>query len=148
MKTKFAVASFARLIVGGVLLYAGFMKAVGPSAEFAAILQAYKLFPSSFISPMALTVPYIEMWIGLFVLTGFYTRQASLLAALLFTIFLAVLLSSLVRGIDLVSCGCFGADAFSPRHTSILDALLLALSIVIYKQAKLALPCSLDRSIP
>jgi len=138
----------ARLVVGTVLMYAGFMKAVGPSAEFAAFLEAYKLFPPWLLSPLAIAVPYVEMWVGLFVLTGFYTRQALLAAAALFTVFLLALGSTLVRGIDLASCGCFGADALSPRYTMILDTVLLALSLVSSKQAKLPSPLSLDRALP
>ena len=34
-----------RLIVGGVLIYAGFMKAIGPSAEFVAIVAASRAVP-------------------------------------------------------------------------------------------------------
>ena len=103
------VVLLSRLAIGGVLLYAGFMKAVGPSAEFAAALETYKLFPSSFLSPLAIGVPYVEMWAGLFLLTGLYTRQAALIAAILFISFLTFISSTFLRGIDLASCGCFGS---------------------------------------
>jgi hypothetical protein len=124
------------------------MKAVGPSAEFAAILEAYKLFPSSLLAPLSVGLPYVEMWVGLFVLTGLCTRQASLAASFLFAIFLIVLGSALLRGLDLTSCGCFGADSLSPRHTLFLDVLLLSLSLATFRFARLPPPCSLDRSIP
>jgi len=137
-----------RLVVGGVLIYAGFMKAAGPAAEFAAILEAYKLFPSSLLAPLSVGLPYVEMWVGLFVLTGLYTRQAALAAVVLFSVFLAVLLSTLIRGIDLASCGCFGADSLSPRHTLILDVALLALALTTFRLSKLPPAYSLDRAIP
>jgi uncharacterized membrane protein YphA (DoxX/SURF4 family) len=138
----------ARIAVGGTLLYAGFMKAAGPAAEFAAVLEAYKLFPTALLTPLSIGVPYAEMWIGLFVLTGFYTRPAALLSALFFTAFLVVIGSALVRHIDLASCGCFGADAVSPRHTLVLDAAGLVLSLTLFKHARRSLPLSLDRLIP
>ena len=50
LRTEDIIILFARLAIGGVLLFAGFMKAVGPSAEFAAILSTYKLFPRHFHS--------------------------------------------------------------------------------------------------
>ena len=90
----------ARVMIGGVLLYAGFMKATGPSAEFAALLEAYKLFPSSLLSPLSLAVPYIEMWVGLFLMAGLYTRQAALASALLFTAFIIAVGSTFARGIE------------------------------------------------
>jgi uncharacterized membrane protein YphA (DoxX/SURF4 family) len=138
----------ARIIVGGVLVYAGFMKAIGPSAEFAAIIAAYKILPAALVTPLSMALPYIEMWIGLFVLAGFYTRQAAIAAVVLIGAFSIALVSALVRGIDLASCGCFGADALSPRYTIVMDAVLFTLSVVIYRQAVVPPPFSLDRALP
>ena len=124
------------------------MKAVGPVAEFAGMIEAYKLLPAALVTPSATALPYIEMWVGLFVLTGFYTRQAAIVAAILFGTFLIALGSTLVRGIDLASCGCFGADALSPRYTVVMDTVLLAFSILIYKQSTVPPPLSLDKTLP
>src|SRR5690348_1460828 len=115
-----AIALISRLIVGGILLYAGFMKAVGPSAEFAAMIVAYKIIPASLATPLAVALPYIEMWTGLFIFCGFYVRYAASVAMVLFGIFILALASTLVRGIDLASCGCFGADTLSPHYTVIM----------------------------
>jgi uncharacterized membrane protein YphA (DoxX/SURF4 family) len=142
------VQLFIRCLVGGILVYAGFMKAVGPSAEFAAVIAAYKILPVAAVTPMSIGLPYLEMWIGLFVLCGFYTRQASIAAMILVGSFSLALLSTLLRGIDLTSCGCFGADSLSPRYTIILDVILLALAIVSYRESKMPPPYSLDRAFP
>ena len=136
---------YARAAVGGVLLYAGFMKAAGPSAEFAAAIAAYKILPAALVTPFSIAIPYLEMWIGLFVLTGFYSRYASLAAAALFAVFMIVLGSALLRGIDLASCGCFGADTLSPRYTIVMDAVLLALSLASSKLNRFTPSWSLDR---
>jgi len=137
-----------RAMVGGVLIYAGFMKAVGPSAEFAALISAYRILPPSMITPFSIGLPYVEMWLGLFIFSGFYARQAALAAMLLFTIFFIALVSTVLRGIDLVSCGCFGADSLTPRYTMILDFVLLSLSMIIYRQSKTPPSYSLDRVLP
>ena len=42
----------SRIVVGAVLLYSGFMKAVGPSAEFSAAISAYKILPPAFVGPL------------------------------------------------------------------------------------------------
>lgn len=138
----------SRLAIGGVLLYAGFMKAVGPSAEFAAVLETYKIFPPSLLTPLSIAMPYVEMWAGLFLLTGLFTRQAAWVAALLFLSFLAVISSALIRGIDLTSCGCFGTDILPPRYTLILDTILFALAFITYRRTRLAPALSLDRAFP
>jgi len=128
----------ARLIVGGVLCYAGFLKAVAPSAEFAAAIEAYHLFPTYMLDPIAFALPWIEMWIGIFLVAGFLVRPAAAAASALFVLFLGVVGSALARGIDLSSCGCFGTDLFSPRHTLIMDAglLLISLALVVLKPRK------------
>jgi len=142
------VILFSRLAIGSVLLYAGFMKAVGPSAEFAAVLETYKLFPPSLLTPLAIGLPYVEMWTGLFLLAGLYSRQAALLSTLLFASFLTVISAAFLRGIDLSSCGCFGSDILSPRYTFILDVGLLVLSLTTFRLTKLPPPLSLDRAFP
>jgi putative oxidoreductase len=137
-----------RLMVGGVLVYAGFMKAVGPAAEFAAVMAAYKILPAMLITPLSVALPYVEMWIGLFILAGLYTRQASVAAAVLFSIFFIALASALLRRIDLASCGCFGPDTLSPRYTIILDIVLGTFSLVIYSHSAVPPPLSLDKALP
>src|SRR5688572_29631916 len=118
-----------RTVIGGVLIYAGLLKALGPSAEFAAMIAAYKIVPASLTPLLAQALPYIEMWIGLFIFLGLYTRYASLAAAVLFATFLLALSAALVRGIDLVSCGCFGEDSLSPKQTMVMDLLLLGMAV-------------------
>ena len=136
-----------RLIVGGILIYAGFMKAIGPAAEFAAVIAAYKILPAALVTPLSIALPYIEMWIGLFILAGLYTRQASIAAAVLFSTFFIALGSALLRRIDLASCGCFGPDTLSPRYTIMLDIILWTLSVVIYRQSTVPPPFSLDKAL-
>ena len=147
MKIRNILGLAARVIVGGVLLYAGFMKAAGPSAEFAGFIAAYKIVPPLWVTPMSIGLPYIEMWTGLFVLTGLYTRQAAVAAMTLCAMFFLALLSTRLRGIDLASCGCFGADALSPRYTLLLDAGLFGLSLTIFKLSRSYPRWSLDQTL-
>lgn len=126
--------------------YAGFMKAVHPTAEFAAMISAYKLLPAQAVPVLALVLPYLEMWVGLFVMTGMFTRVGPAAAMGLFSVFLFALASALLRGIDLVSCGCFGADSLSPKTTLMMDraaAVLYPLRIHQYPQ-----PLTLDDFFP
>jgi len=68
----------------------------------------------SLLTPLAIGLPYVEMWTGLFLLAGLYSRQAALLSTLLFASFLTVISAAFLRGIDLSSCGCFGSDILLP----------------------------------
>ena len=121
----------ARLIVGGVLVYAGFSKALAPTAEFAAALSNYQIFPTAWLTPMAFAIPWVEIWTGLFLIAGLYTFWAALVASLLFASFLTVLNVAKMHHIDLASCGCFGAETFSPAVTLKMDSGLFVLALVL-----------------
>jgi uncharacterized membrane protein YphA (DoxX/SURF4 family) len=122
-----------RFVIGGVLLYAGFSKAIGPQAEFAAAIEAYKLVPNTLLNPLAMIVPWIELAIGTYLVAGFAVRASAAAAAGLFSVFLFALISTLVRGIDLGSCGCFGAVLLSPKQTIGIDIILLLSSITVVR---------------
>ncbi len=133
-----------RILVGGVLIYAGFIKAVRPSAEFAAIIAAYRVAPTGVITYLAMALPYLEMWIGLFVLFGLFPRQAAMAACSVFSVFFVVLLATMMRGIDLSTCGCFGPDSLSPRVTILIDVSMILLSWLLYRMNKYPQSLTLD----
>jgi uncharacterized membrane protein YphA (DoxX/SURF4 family) len=137
-------ALIMRLVVGGILLYAGFLKAMAPTAEFVAAIDAYHLLPYKLIPPLAFGLPWIEMWVGIFLISGYAMRLSATLAAALFTVFFGVLGSAIARGIDLSSCGCFGSETLSPRQTIGLDAVLLMFSIGLALLSARPRPYSLD----
>lgn len=144
MKSTALAALALRLIIGGILFYAGFVKAVAPAAEFAAVIEAYRLLPASFATPLAKGFPWLEMWLGTFLIFGYSTRVMAKLSAMLFAIFLVVLGSALLRHIDLASCGCFGPETLSPRQTILLDAGLLVLSLTLARLSRKNQPYSID----
>src|SRR5450631_2051825 len=97
----------ARLLIGGILCYSGFSKAVGPSAEFAATILNYHLVPSFVATGVAYVLPWMELYIGTMLVLGFKVSWSARLAQGLFGLFVMVLLSALLRGLDIESCGCF-----------------------------------------
>ncbi len=136
-----------RLLVGGVLLYAGFIKALGPSAEFAAAIEAYKILPAGVAWLLAQGLPYLEMGLGLYLICGFQTRRSALTAAALFGVFILALSSSFLRGIDIGSCGCFGVGSTSPKTTLVLDTVLFITSLLTFRLSKTPGAYSLDRTL-
>jgi uncharacterized membrane protein YphA (DoxX/SURF4 family) len=135
----------ARLVVGAVLFYAGFIKAVAPSAEFAAAIDAYHLLPFELVNPVAIGLPWIEMWVGTFLIAGFEVRRTSIASTVLFAGFLVFLIWAIAKGIDLSTCGCFGSDAMSPKQTIGMDVVLLGLSIALTALSRPTRAWSLDR---
>jgi uncharacterized membrane protein YphA (DoxX/SURF4 family) len=119
-------AAFLRLFPGSVLLFSGYLKAIRPPEEFAALLANYWLLPPGFLVPLARAVPWVEMWVGLCLLTGFGVRRAATAAAVLYGVFVAFLAQALLRHLPMNDCGCFGrlGPALRPAQTLVMDLVL------------------------
>ena len=127
-------ALMGRCLIGAVLLYAGYSKLTRPLAEFAAVIDAYQLVPTTTAIDLAGILPWIELFTGSMLLFGFGTWLASRVAMGLFSLFLIVLVASMVRGIHPESCGCFGAGLkLTPIQGIAADAILLAVSIFVMR---------------
>ena len=118
----------ARLIVGGVLIYAGASKAAAPAEEFAYVISAYDFIPSGMALPMAGILPWIELLLGWSLVMGLHTRAAAAAAGAAFACFMLALGSVVARGIPLPNCGCFGDGVhFTPGQAFFFDSTMLAL---------------------
>ena len=96
----------ARLIIAGVLLVAGGLKAFVPS-ESANATAAYKILPTQIAHIVGYALPWLEIAIGILLLVGISVRLAAILAGSVMVIFIAAIISVWARGI-LIDCGCFG----------------------------------------
>jgi uncharacterized membrane protein YphA (DoxX/SURF4 family) len=139
------VSTAARLVLGGVFLVAGVLKAIDPQSSVAAV-RAYELLPSSFATIVGWGLPFVEIAIGLLLLAGIATRAVAGAATILLLIFMAAVVSAAVRGLS-IDCGCFGGGGrVAPGQTAygrelVRDTglLLLALWLVWKPQSRFAL---------
>ncbi len=124
----------ARIFIGIILIAAGVSKLAAPKEEFALIIQAYNLVSPSTALTAATFLPWVELFIGYSLLAGYALRLASLASGVLFIVFDFALLSLKVRGIELPSCGCFGAS-FHPEPKIMIgvDFFLIVLSLIVFK---------------
>ena len=99
----------ARVIVGGVFIYAGWVKIIDP-ATFAKDVANYQMLPHAFINSVAIILPWVEVVAGGLMVTGVWLRGSSAVIALLIGVFLVGISQALVRGLD-IHCGCFGTVA-------------------------------------
>ena len=133
----------ARLVVGAALVYAGASKAAGPAEDFAFILSAYDVLPRDFTLPAAAFLPWIELLTGWALILGLQTRLAAAAAGGLFLCFLGAVGSTVLRGIALPNCGCFGETLhFSPAQAFLMDLFLAGLCRLAYRER--SGPVSLD----
>jgi uncharacterized membrane protein YphA (DoxX/SURF4 family) len=102
-----AVGFHYRLVLAGVLLYAGGAKFFegGYAAQMA--INAYKIFPPAWAPFLGHFLPGLEILLGILLLAGMFVRLTSLLTAILMTGFILGIISVWVRGYS-IDCGCFG----------------------------------------
>lgn len=133
------VLLMARLLLGGVFLWAGVLKAVDPLA-FARSLATYQLLPQQGNLLVAVTLPWVEIVCATLLLLGWRVRPAALVAAVLNLIFIVAIASVLARGLN-VDCGCFGHDAATPPELALLrDLVLLALALWLLHRPSTEMP--------
>ena len=94
-----------RLIAGIVFVYASYDKLLHPQA-FLKIVHNYRILPHSLEAMFALTLPWMEFLVGLFLILGLFTEASALLNCGLLVMFLVAIPSALLRHID-INCGCF-----------------------------------------
>jgi len=125
----------ARLVTGGVWLWAGLAKITDPYASAQAV-RAYQLLPYTVADAVGQVLPAVEAVIGLALVVGALTRGAAVVSALLFVAFIVGIASAWSRGI-LIDCGCFGGGGYDPDAASkypweiARDAALLLLSLFL-----------------
>lgn len=121
----------ARLIVGGLFVYAGALKALDPQA-FAGKVAAYGLFPYSVNIVLAATLPYVEILAGLLLLVGRKLRPALLVVMALNLAFMVLLAWAWSKGLQ-IDCGCFrSGGATLPRDAFFRDLLLMILIVWVW----------------
>ncbi len=117
---KYAVLA-ARLLIGGLFVYAGMYKVLDPGS-FAPAIRNYMILPPAVTNAVAVTLPWIELAAGLMLILGLYTRPAALVTTGLLGVFLAAIGYAYVTGLD-IDCGCFSSPQGSSGH---IDFLTLA----------------------
>lgn len=125
----------ARLVVGGVWIWAGAIKLPDPEASVTAV-RAYQLLPLSLADAVGRLLPMLEVVVGVCLVLGLLTRVSAAISAVLQVAFIVGIISVWSRGIA-ISCGCFGdggpdPDAFSKYPWEIArDVGLLAMSLLV-----------------
>jgi uncharacterized membrane protein YphA (DoxX/SURF4 family) len=125
----------ARLVTGGVWIYAGALKLPDPDASVAAV-RAYELLPGDSAVTVGHLLPILEVVVGAMLVLGVLVRGVAVVSALLFVAFVVGIISVWSRGIE-IDCGCFGGGGYNPDATSrypweiARDTGLFALSVLL-----------------
>lgn len=102
----------ARLVVGGVWLYAGALKLPHPETSVTAV-RSYQLLPTGTAETIGHVLPMLEIVVGGCLVVGLLTRFAGGLSAVMQAAFVVGIVSVWSRGIA-IDCGCFGGGGADP----------------------------------
>ncbi|MCB4756115.1 MAG: DoxX family protein [Elusimicrobia bacterium] len=94
-----------QLGLGTLFLFSSFYKIASPST-FAHQIYNYKILPAWGINPLAILLPWVQLFCGLALLINKGSKGASLILAPMMLTFQIALASALLSGLD-ISCGCF-----------------------------------------
>jgi putative oxidoreductase len=123
----------ARLVIGGMFVYASIYKVFDP-ANFAVSIRNYMIIPASWSNFVALTLPWIEIVAGVFLILGVQLRPSALLTTGMLGVFLGALIYAFSIGLD-IDCGCFSSAATSGGRIGFFhiarDAALFLISLFI-----------------
>src|SRR5271168_1353005 len=133
-----------RIILGGGFIYAAYTKlqpaipgmawSVGSVKTslliFAMKVDSFQMLSSAQANLVAHVLPFLELLLGLWIVSGLWLRIPSLLTTLLLSGFLVATIRAYVLGIK-IKCGCFGAGEEIGYKTFLQDGSFLALALAV-----------------
>ncbi|MCC6543961.1 MAG: DoxX family membrane protein [Nitrospirae bacterium] len=120
-----------RLLFGAFFIFTGVLKLMEPRAEFEAVIRAYQIFPAAVIPWISLTLPWIELTVGTCLALGFLTTIAAWMAGATLLGFTLALGYTVVMGINLEDCGCFGSIGFKQSGSTAFIRNLILLTLYV-----------------
>jgi putative oxidoreductase len=131
----------SRAILAVVFIFAGMEKIADPAA-FSDSINNYRVMPLFSINVFAIFIPWLEVISGILLLFGIKQRENSFILGGLLLVFIVLILSAIIRGLD-IDCGCFGTiRAEMVGFRKIIENILLFLlgiHIYIFKGDKFSL---------
>ncbi len=137
MRYKSIIIDLIRIILGMLFLYAAIDKIIYP-ARFAEVIYHYKILPIPFINFFAIIIPWIEIGVGLSLIFNQYAEIGSLILVLLTTVFVIMIASAMMRGLN-IECGCFSLDSKSSYvgwKRILEDLVMIAGGLLVFLESK------------
>ncbi len=122
--------TYGRVALGVVFTYAAFLKVSISWLTFAASIDAYQILPDWAVTPVAQLLPWLELALGLLLVSGFAVRWTGTAVALLLGGFFSAMVRAHMKGLD-IDCGCFGPGEKIGSNTFLRDGSLVALAAMV-----------------
>ena len=122
-----------RLSLGVIFIIASLDKIASPG-DFASSIRNYRMVPYMLVNIMAIVLPWLEFFCGIFLVLGVFIRASSLLISFMLVVFIIAISSAIARGLD-IDCGCFKNVALAGKvgwQRLFEDIFMLAMVIHIF----------------
>ena len=119
-----------RVALGGIFIYAGYVKLQDPWQLFAAGVASYEVLPMWAVEFVAKTLPWFEVALGLVMVSGFFFRTSSTIISAMLAVFFTLIVRAYLQGKE-INCGCFGGNEPISPLTMLRDGSMLLGSIFL-----------------
>ncbi len=135
-----------RILTGCLFVVSGFEKLIGPYQNFLYVVQSYEFCPTFVEGVVARVLPWIELFLGVFLITGLWLKWTLRFVLILFAMFICIVGQALLRGLPIDECGCFGSLISLPLAGVLaLDSIMFFITGLLMTQEKLVRSFSLDQ---
>lgn len=133
-----ALFVIGRVVLGLIFVFAAYTKLHFDGAWhfgdyhffFAMAIDSYKLLPTIVAEWMARTLPFVELALGLLLISGIALRLAGLVASGLMAVFIIAMTHAYILKLEIM-CGCFGNNEKVGPLTLVRDSSLLVLALAV-----------------
>ena len=123
-----------RFIIGAIFIWASYDKIIDPG-KFAREISNYRIIPFGLENIIAITLPWIELFIGFGLIAGLYINANSFIAGVLLLLFNILVFQAMVRGFN-IECGCGLKEGQMVGYGKLFENFLLLAGCVFVLKTK------------
>jgi putative oxidoreductase len=133
------ILSIIRLFLGLLFIYSGIFKVIDLE-NFSRIMFRYDIAPEILVPYGTIFFSFLELILGVLLLTGYKIKAASLVSMVLMLFFIIIISINIYRE-NSFDCGCFELNRFGIKEeigysVIIRDAIFLLLSFLVLRAKK------------
>jgi putative oxidoreductase len=136
----------ARVILGFIFISYGAGKIAAPD-KFAGEIANYALMPEFSLNLIAMTLPWIELIVGILLILGIRLRSSAVIIAGMMLFFIFAVTWAIAMGLD-INCGCSSTNPQKvglPKLLENIGLLVLSIWIFIFPERKFSLESIIEK---
>jgi hypothetical protein len=126
-----------RLFIGGIFLASALGKSLDLTG-FVDVLSTYRTFPEAALGPIGVGITLMEWVLAAWVLSAWRLRLSALATVAVNGLYAVWMTVSLLRGLDVPNCGCFGVFFPQPLrwYSTLEDLVLVGMGVTLAALAR------------